>query len=467
MITSLSASELARRIRERALSPIEVVEAHIARIVALHPTLNAVVTPTFDQARHESCMASDAVERGEPLGPLHGVPFTAKDCLDVAGVRSTAGLVSRAGHVAAGDAVVVARLRAAGAILLGKTNTPDNCWDQETDNLLFGRTNNPWDVARTVGGSSGGEAAIIAAGGSPLGIGTDIAGSIRMPAHFTGVVGLRPTSARLSEQGNWPPPVGRLADLEAIGPMARRVEDVALAFDIMAGVEPAPLDLGALRGERVAYWFDDGLIPSSGAIKGGVRAAVGALERAGMVPVAGAPRSRVMAVLGWLAYHGATERRAVAEGFGDGAAWSPLAEMVHALRGQPRVASGALMYWLASHYGSLLARAVGVDGARWRADLRAEFLDLVGERGVAVCPIFPTSAPRHGWTRRALMLTLTYQAWVNLAGLPGLTAPVGRSGHGLPVGVQIVGAPGAERTLLAAGLAVQNTLMPEWRGPVL
>ena len=467
MLTPFSATELARRIRERALSPVDAVEAHIARIEALGAALNAVVTPTFDQARREARAAAQAVAQGDPLGPLHGVPFTAKDCLDVAGVRSTTGLVARSGHVPTEDAVVVARLRAAGAILLGKTNAPDNCWDQETTNLLFGRTNNPWDVARTVGGSSGGEAAIIAAGGSPLGIGSDIAGSIRMPAHFTGIVGLRPTSAALSEEGNWPPAVGRLADLEAVGPMARRVEDVALAFDIMGGFAPEPLDLDALRGERVAFWFDDGMIPSSGAIRGGVRAAVGALEQAGMLPVARAPRARVMAILGWLAYQGAAERRAVAEGFGNGEPWSPLEEVVRALRGQPRVSPGALMYWMASHYGSLLIGALGVDGARWRARLRAEVLDLIGERGVAVCPIFPTSAPRHGWTRRVLMLTLTYQAWVNLTGLPGLTVPVGRSGSGLPVGIQIVGAPGAERTVLAAGLAVQNALMPEWRGPAL
>jgi amidase len=467
MITSLSATELARRIRERALSPIEVVEAHIARIERLHPALNAVVTPTFDQARQEARAAADAVAHGERLGPLHGVPITVKDCLDVAGLRATAGLSSRATHVPAEDAAVVARLRAAGAIVLGKTNTPDNCWDQETTNLLFGRTNSPWDVTRTVGGSSGGEAAIIAACGSPLGIGTDIAGSIRLPAHFTGIVGLRPTSAALSETGNWPPPVGRLADLEAIGPLARRVEDVALAFDIMAGVAPRLLDLDGLRGERAVFWFDDGLIPSSGAVKGGVRAAVGALERAGMRPVAGAPRARRLAMLGWLGYQSALERQAIAEGFGSGEPWSPLDEAARALRDQPRVSSGALMYWLASHYGSLLMQTLGVDGARWRADLRAQMLDLIGERGVAICPIFPTSAPRHGWSRRALMLTLNYQAWVNLAGLPGLTVPVGRSRSGLPIGVQIVGAPGAERRVLAAGLAVQRALMPEWRGPVL
>lgn len=465
MIVSLSATELADRIRSGRLSPVDVVEAHIARIEATHAALNAVVTPTFGTARSEARAAAAAVARGEPLGPLHGVPITVKDSLDVAGARATAGLMSRSDNIPLRDAVVVARMRTAGAIVLGKTNVPDSCWDQETTNLVFGRTNNPWDAARTAGGSTGGEAAVIAAGGSPLGIASDIAGSIRMPAHFTGIVGLRPTSAALPEDEHWPRAVGRLADLEAVGPMARRVEDVALAFDVMAGVAPAPLDLAALRGRPLAHWLDDGVVPSSGAVKGGVRAAVGALERAGMIPATGAPRGRVLAVLGWLASMGDRERRAVAEAFGNGAPWAPLGEAWRALRGVGRVSPGALQYWLASHYGSLLLSRLGVDGARWRERLRAELADLIGERGVAVSPIFPTTAPRHGWSRRALFLAMSYQTWVNLAGLPGLTVPVGRSRNGLPVGVQIVGAPGAERTILAAGLAVQQALMPLWRGP--
>jgi amidase len=464
VITRLSATQLASLIRSGALSPVDVVEAHIARIEATHAALNALVTPTFDQARAEARAAAEAVARDEPLGPLHGVPFTVKDSLDVAGVRSTAGLTSRSGHVPPADAVVVARLRAAGAIVLGKTNTPDNCWSQETENLLFGRTNNPWVSSRTVGGSSGGEAALIAAGGAPLGIGSDIAGSIRLPAHFTGIVGLRPTSAALPEQGQWPPTPGRLADLEAVGPFARYVEDVALAFDVMSGVAPKPLDLGLLRGQPVACWLGDGLIPSSAAVRAGVRVAAWALERAGMAPVTSAPRSRWLAILGWSAYQGQHERRSIAAGFGGGEPWSPLAELWRVLRGQPRVSPGALMYWLGSHYGSLLANWLGVDGRRWRENLRTEIHELIGDHGVAVSPIFPTTAPHHGWSRRALFVAMNYQVWVNLAGLPGLTVPVGRARSGLPIGVQIVGAPGAERAVLAAGLAVQQALTAEMVG---
>jgi Asp-tRNA(Asn)/Glu-tRNA(Gln) amidotransferase A subunit family amidase len=448
-MTNLSASEIAAKIRAGELSPVDVVEAHIARIEALNEALNAVVTPTFERARREAAHAAAS----PPMGPLHGVPITIKDSFDLAGVRSTCGLTARADHYPESDAVAVARLRAAGAIVLGKTNTPDNCWDQETRNLLFGRTNNPHNVRRTVGGSTGGEAAIIAAGGSPLGIGSDIAGSIRMPAAFTGIVGLRPTSGLVPEAGFWPESLGRFQDLNALGPMARTVEDVALAFAVLNQQEPEPLDLGALAGKKVAYWFDDGVLPSSGAVRGGVWQVVQNLRAAGMMVVAAAPPARRMAGLGWLAYLGQYERELAGAGFGNGVAWSPFDELRRTLRGQGRVHPGALAYWLLSDGGSRLLNALGIDSTRWRNELRAQFLELVGEGGVAVCPIFPTTAPRHDWAVPTAALTLHYQVWVNLAGLPGLSVPVGRNRKGMPVGVQIVGAPGAERTVLTAGLA--------------
>ena len=462
-ITSLSASALAAKIWAGDLSPVAVVEAHIARIEAVNPALNALVTPCYERARREAAQA----ETTAPQGLLHGVPITVKDSFDVAGVRATCGLTARADYFPEADATSVARLRAAGAIVLGKTNTPDNCFDQETVNLLFGRTNNPWDVRRTVGGSTGGEAAIIAAGGSPLGIGSDVAGSIRLPAAFTGIVGLRPTSGVVPAAGFWPEALGRLSDLNALGPMARRVEDVALAFAVLMERTPQPLDLAALRGQRVAYWLDDGLTPSSAAVRGGVESAVRALEQAGMRPAKGGPAARRLAGLGWAAYFGPRERALVAEGFGGGIAWEPLEEAKRSLRGEGRVTPGSLIFWLASHYGSLLLNALGVDGVRWRADLRAQLLELIGEGGVAVCPIFPTTAPRHGWTIPNVLATIHGQAWLNLAGLPGLTVPVGRSRIGMPVGVQIVGGPGAEQTILAAGMAVQRALMPVWQGPDL
>lgn len=436
-----------------------VVDAYIERIEAVNLNINAMVTMTFETARQEAQQATERLERGERVPPLHGVPFTAKDSLDVAGVRSTCGLVSRQDHTPTRDATVVARLREAGAILLGKTNTPDNCFDYETTNTLFGLTKNPWDLRHSVGGSSGGEAALIAAHGSPCGVGSDIAGSIRQPAAFTGIVGLRPTSGTLPEDGQWPPSSGQFARLEALGPMARTVEDVALLYDVLCGVEPAPPDTSTLRGERVAFWFDDGLLPCSNAIKGGIHAAVKALAQAGMRPLADAPPSRTFASVGWGAYLHDTDMHLLARSFGNGTPWSPYTELLRSLWGKPRISSGVLLNWLLLQ--TLHRRmAHQIDGERWRTELRAELSHLIGEGGVAVCPVFPTTAPTHGWTKQwvSLLSTSSYTTWVNLAGLPGLAVPVGRSGNGLPVGVQIVGMPGTERTLLAAGLAVQQTL---------
>lgn len=466
MITALAATELARQIRERRLSPVDVVEAHITRIEAINPAVNALVTPMFAQARRDAYAAAQAIELGAPLGPLHGVPFTAKDSIDAAGARVTIGLTACAERRAIRDAPIVARLRAAGAILLGKTNLPDACWSQETENLLFGRTNNPWNLRRSVGGSTGGEAALIAAGGSPLGLGSDIAGSIRLPAHFTGIVGLRPTSATLPEQGQWPPFVGRLADLESVGPMARRVEDVALAFDILRGTSPTALDLDRLRDAPLASWFDDGLIPSSQAVKAAVRAASDALLQKGMRPVIGAPRARRLAAIGWSAYLDTTSRRMIAVGMGGGAARSLPLELLYALSGRARISPNVLLYWTAAHLISSLAN-LRINGAAWRERLRNQLHGLIGDHGIAICPIFPTSAPRHGWIWGTMLLTLGYQAWVNLAGLPGLTIPIGSTGRGMPIGVQIVGMPHTEHTILAAGLAIQQALMPEWRGPTI
>src|SRR5690348_6896948 len=225
-----SAATLARAIREKQVSSREVVEAYLQRIEAINPTLNAVVQVRAEAARAEARQADEALARGELRGPLHGVPFTIKDTYDVAGMICTCGTKGRAANVAQQDATAVARLRAAGGIALGLTNVPELLLAYESDNLIYGRTNNPYDLARTPGGSSGGEAATIAAGGSPLGLGTDSGGSIRVPAHFCGVAGLKPTWGRVPLTGLFPPPFGTSARLRHAGPLARYVEDLALAL---------------------------------------------------------------------------------------------------------------------------------------------------------------------------------------------------------------------------------------------
>src|SRR3984885_15612394 len=234
-LTFLSAVSMAEQIRKEELSPVELVEAHLARIEKLNPKLNAFVQVDAEGARRQASAAEAAAARGERLGPLHGVPVSIKSSMEVEGMRAEAGSKLRAGFVAAQDAPLVSRLRQAGAIILGTTNTPELLMAWETDNILYGRTNNPWALDRTAGGSSGGEAAAIAVGMSAGGVGSDGGGSIRVPAHFSGICGLKPTPGRVPATGHYPISAGPFALIGAVGPMARKVGDLKLLFEVMQG----------------------------------------------------------------------------------------------------------------------------------------------------------------------------------------------------------------------------------------
>src|SRR6266436_642904 len=230
-----SARQIAAQIRRKVISPVEVARAHLERIERLNPKLNAFVDCQPEAVLSLAREAEKAILRGDELGPLHGVPLSIKSAIDVAGHRCEAGTRLRAGHIAAEDAPLVARLRAAGAVILGVTNTPELLMAWETDNLLYGRTNNPWDLTRTAGGSSGGEAAAIAAGLSAGGVGSDGGGSIRVPAHFSGICGVKPTPGRIPATGHFPASAGPFALLGAVGPMARTVADLKVLFEVMQG----------------------------------------------------------------------------------------------------------------------------------------------------------------------------------------------------------------------------------------
>src|ERR1700682_5117970 len=235
-IVALSANRLAELIRRRALSPVEVAKAYLSRIENLNPSLNAIVTLAPDVIEQAQAAEARLMSAGS-VGPLHGVPLTIKDTIETAGLRTTSGSAVCAPHVPQTDAPAVARLKAAGAIILGKTNTAEMAMDYTADNLLFGRTNNPHDSSRTPGGSSGGEAAAIATGLSAGGLGTDLAGSIRIPAHFCGIAGLKPGSGRVPAEGEFPESIGPYSLGSVVGPMARNVEDLRLLFNVLAGAE--------------------------------------------------------------------------------------------------------------------------------------------------------------------------------------------------------------------------------------
>ncbi|MBI2461338.1 MAG: amidase [Candidatus Rokubacteria bacterium] len=448
----LPATDLAAAIRAKALSPVEVVEAFLARIERLNPLLNAYCTLTAEAAREAAREAEAAVLAGRPLGALHGVPVSIKDLIITRGVRTTWGSKIYEHHVPEEDAPAVERLRAAGAILLGKTNTPELGWRGSTDNLIFGPTRNPWDPGRTAGGSGGGAAAAVAAGLGPLAVGTDGGGSIRIPASFCGIYGLKPSFGRVPIY-----PASAAEALSHAGPMTRTVADAALMLEVMAG--PDERDRNSLPADGAGY---------TGAIEGDLRGL-----RVAWSPDLGYaavdPEVRALA--------GAAARRFVDlgceveeadPGFGDPqTAWVTLfyGSIAARLDGylpewQDRIDPGLLrtVEKLRGLTAFNFAQALFERAALWDATRRffarydllltptiavpAFELGIVGPSEVAGKPVGPME-----WT------PFTYP--FNLTGQPAASVPCGWTSGGLPVGLQIVGRRHADATVLRASAAFE------------
>jgi len=456
-LTFLSAVTMAVQIRKRELSPVELVEAHLARIEKLNPKLNAFVQVDVEGARRQARAAEEAVTRHEKLGPLHGVPISIKSSIEVNRMRCEAGSKLRAGLVATQDAPLVSRLRNAGAIILGTTNAPELLMAWETDNLLYGRTNNPWDLSRTPGGSSGGEAAAIAAGCSAGGVGSDGGGSIRVPAHFSGICGLKPTPGRIPATGHFPTSVGPFALLGVVGPMARTAADLKVLFEVMQGPDdgdpsaaPVPVrwpDRGDLKKLRVGYFEDDGRTPVTAETRAAVRAAAEALKRAGFAVEPFRPEGLEQARQLWWLFFG------IAGGMllrpmtqGREAGLSPILK-----QHLSRVAAEP------SHTGRTL-----LDTWIMRDALRMQVFSQMREYPVLLCPVASVPAFRHGersWNVDGKTVEYldawSYTEWFNLLGTPAVAVPFGRSNQGLPIGVQIVARPWQEELVLAVAAELE------------
>jgi Asp-tRNA(Asn)/Glu-tRNA(Gln) amidotransferase A subunit family amidase len=464
--TFLSAHEMASQIRQKKLSPVELVEAHLAKIERLNPKLNAFVQVDSESVRREAHNAESSLARGDHAGPLHGVPICIKSSIDVTGMKIESGTRLRAGMVAANDAPLVERLRKAGAIVLGVTNTPELLMAWETDNLLYGRTNNPWDLERTAGGSSGGEAAAIAAGMSAGGVGSDGGGSIRVPAHFCGICGLKPTPGRIPSTGHFPASGGPFAWLGVVGPMARNIADLTLLFEVMQGPDdgdtcaaPVPVRWPGskdVRQLKIGYFEDDGRTPVIPEIRQAVQKAAEALRHAGFQVEAFRPKGLDEARVLWKKFFVKVGGMLIGPMFRDREhECSPMMrQFLEWSAAEPELTGDSLLE------------------AWFRRDtLRSEFLAQMREFPILLCPPAAIPAFHHGertWTiERETVHYLdawSYTEWFNLLGNPAAVVPVSQSHDRLPIGVQIVGRPWEEEQVLTVAAALEAEC-PAWRMP--
>jgi aspartyl-tRNA(Asn)/glutamyl-tRNA(Gln) amidotransferase subunit A len=441
------ATRLAELIRTRKVSPVEVVQAHLDRIGSVDPSINAIVT-VADGALEAAKVAEQAVIEGRKLGPLHGVPFTVKDSIDTAGVLTQRGSPIFKGRVPEADATSVARMKGAGGILLAKTNLPEFSYWIESDNLLSGRSNNPWDLTRTPGGSSGGESAAIAAGMSPLGLGTDLAISVRGPAAQTGIVSLKATHGRVPMTGIWPRVPRRFWH---VGPMARSVRDLALAFAQLAGPDghdgfassAALFDAGVgaspKRPLKVGWLVEPGFGPIDPEVAATVKAAAEALKDAGCVvePV------RIPAL----------ERDFALDVF----------NRLHVMEMKPAFAEATAgrkpdeLYKMAKTMLSLPDTSMKdyIEAEQAAERLRDGYADYFRNYDALITPVLPIPAHKHGVTEFVIngqKVDATYLQGatvpLNVTGLPGLSMRFGTSREGLPINVQLVGSWLAEQTIL-------------------
>ena len=459
----LSASQLAAKIRRREVSSADVVEAHIRHVERVNPTLNAMVRTRFEEARAEAREADRALAEGRPdLPAFHGVPCSIKESFAVRGMPNTSGLVSRKGKLAPEDAITVARLRAAGAIVLGVTNTSELCMWMESNNRVYGRSNNPYDPTRTVGGSSGGEGAIVGAGGAPFGLGSDIGGSIRMPAFFNGVFGHKPTGGLVPNGGQHPSATSGIEEYVCTGPIARRAEDLYPLLRTLVGDDghragrlrdPAEVDLGSLTVVSVE---DDGRTAVDPELLDAQERAASALSKRGAkVRKATIPDFKHALEI-WGAMVGEAGGPSFAELMGEGTAVPAGKELVRFLLGRSDHTLPAIGLALFEKLPVLLGEKHTKRYVDLGKKLRQEVVDMLGPGGVMLYPPHPLPAPRHNGPLLS-PFRWVYTAIFNVLAVPVTAVPMGLSRHGLPLGVQVASAHHNDHVTLAVARELERS----------
>ena len=467
--TFSSIAEITANIRSKKMSPVELVECHLRRIASLQPKLNAFVHLDADGARAQARAAEAAILKNQPLGPLQGVPLTLKSCIDVSGWTCSAGSLLRKDYVPPADAPLVSRLKAAGAILLGNTNTPEFLMAYETNNLLTGKTSNPWNLAYSSGGSSGGEAAAIAAGCSMGGVGSDGGGSIRVPAHFCGICGLKPTPGRVPATGHFPSGAGAFGWIGVVGPMARTIADVRSLFEIMAGPDagdahsaPVPVRFYSekdLRATRIGLLQGSALGDATPETRAAVDRAAKLLSDRGFsiesFELSGLDRALEL----WWFFFG-----------------SVIAHLLNTNLAGPESQLSSQVSPMLREYLSNAASPVPLSLYQFiqtcaeRDLLREKILRQMDRVPILLSPVSSTPAFRHGEGNykpgTGYRDTMRFSQWLNLTGFPGASVPLALSNKGLPIGVQIIGRPFEDELVLAVAEALEQSRGP-WQPPPL
>lgn len=456
---------MADMVREGAVSPLELVGAHLQQIERCNPAINAFVAVLADEALSCARDRQQDLARGEHTGLLHGVPVTVKDSFDVAGLPTLAGSRTRTGHRAASDAPVAVRLRSEGAIILGKTNTPELLASYETDNFITGRTNNPWDLERTPGGSSGGEAAAIAAFCSAGGVGSDGGGSIRVPAHFCGIAGLKPTPGRIPASGHFPS-LGYPGGLTGVaGPLARTAEDVRLLFSVLAGYDsqdpfssPVPLQPPAHVRGRIGLWEQFYDVPVSSDIRSAVRRAASLLEEPRFTVEEFRPRGLDRAPNLWaflFSQWPSLALRKMLEGRMGEVHWTLAESLEASAMAEPPTAERVLRELAA------------------RDRMRASLIEQMEDFAAVLMPVCSIAAFHHRERRWkidgreiGLFQAMMPAVVANVMGLPAVTIPFGTTAAGMPIGIQILGRPYEDERLLDLAVFLEQARGP-WAGPGL
>ena len=452
---------------KKQISPVELITAHLDRIQKLQPELNAFVHIDAESALARARGLELSISRNEPPKLLSGIPLTIKSCIEVAGWPCPAGSALRKDYVPVSDAPLVSRLESAGGIPLGNTNTPEFLMAYETDNLLTGRTSNPWNLAYSAGGSSGGEAAAIASGCSMGGVGSDGGGSIRTPAHFCGICGLKPTPGRIPATGHFPPGAGAFSWIGVVGPMARTVADLRTLFTVMAGPDPgdplsAPIPIREikalhLRGLRIGILENPELGRATPETLSTIRRAAQLLCDLDyrVEPLSLYKLDRALEL--WWFFFGPVIAELIRhETHGRETSLSPM------LQGYLSVASEQPPVTLESFASACTER----DNVR--ADLLRQLRDIpILLSPVSTAPAFPHGAGCYrAGDPHNYRDTMRFCQWLNLAGFPGLSLPFGRSPEGLPINIQLIGRPHEEELLLAVAETLEQTRGP-WLPPEL